>query len=377
MSKITTITNNNSKLKQGSFIFKQILLHSILVWSLLPLGLHAQRECGTPAPAKRRFFSPEELQGSRMTGPYKLKILVHVFADNNGNNRAATDSMIIVQLENMREFYSPHDICFQLTGIQQINNTDLNNHDVDEENELLPFLVPDVIDIFIHSTLNDGNETLNGSAYHIPNTYFSVVGTAIMSTNNRSTTAHEMGHCLGLLHTFAGGDENVDRSGGCANCTLAGDGLCDTEADPHSDDYNTENVIDTLCNYFGMATDACNAEYNMDPHNVMAYGRRPCRDVLTNGQGAVMRMTIGLESSLTDCLTPQNVLFSPVTNTVLTQGYYAYTAFQTITVQGVLYELSGNAGGYFGSPSTTVLPNVHFAPNTGTVVISAHNELCD
>lgn len=313
-----------------------------------------------------------------MTDPYKLRVMVHVFADENGNDRAATDSMIRVQLGNMQEFYSPHNICFELVGIQQINNSDLNFHDVsEEEDDLQPFLVPNALDWFIHETLLDSLDPLNGNAYNIPNTYFSVVGSAVMSTTNRSTTAHEMGHCLGLLHTFSGGDEHVARTGGCSNCYTAGDGLCDTEADPHSENYDTGNVIDSLCQYFGTVTDACDDLYQMDPHNVMAYGRRSCRDILTNGQGAVMRNTIELESSIFSCLTPQDVTFSPATNTSLTEGWHVFSAFQTIIIQGVLYALSLDASGYFGAPSTTVLPNVHFAPATGSVVISPQNSFCD
>ena len=363
---------------RGAFIFKQILLNSILVWSLLPTELHAQRECGTPSPAFRRFFPPEQLQRSAMTDPVHLGIVVHVFANDNGNNRAATDSLIMVQLENMKGFYAPFAICFTLLGIEQINNTDLLIHDVDEESELIPFLVPNTIDLFIHGALMDGNDNLNGSAYGIPNTYFSVVGSAMMSSTNLSTTAHEMGHCLGLYHTFQGGDENAARTGNCANCTVAGDGLCDTEADPHSDTYDTGNFIDTvLCNYFGTVTDNCNALYVMDPHNIMAYGWRPCRDIFTAGQGALMLFNITYEPSLNACITPQYVNFSPVTNETITSGLEVHVANQSITIEAIHYEINGQARGYFGAPSITVMPNVRFAPGTGSVAINAQYLICD
>jgi hypothetical protein len=47
--------------------------------------------------------------------------------------------------------------------------------------------------------------------------------------------AHEFGHFLGLAHTFDTGKgiENVARSGPNKNCDTAGDGICDTNADPY------------------------------------------------------------------------------------------------------------------------------------------------
>lgn len=130
------------------FILKK-LFHfiSIPTLSILSMDIHAQRECGTPSPEIRRFISPDKLKRVAMTDPVHLSIIVHVFANDNGNNRAATDSMIMVQLENMQGFYAPFAICFTLLGIEQINNTDLLIHDVDEESELLPFLVPNTIDL--------------------------------------------------------------------------------------------------------------------------------------------------------------------------------------------------------------------------------------
>ncbi len=360
-------------------IFRKFIQTAILHLVLcIPFSVIAQKECGTPSPEIRRFVSPEQLQRVAMTDPVHLNIFVHVIASDNGLNRAATDSMILVQLENMQEFYSPFDICFTLLGIEQINNTDLLTHDVDEVSELFPFLVPDAIDIFIHATLMDGNENLNGSAYMIPNTYLSLRASAVMSSTNQSTTAHEMGHCLGLYHTFQGGDENVARSGNCANCAESGDGLCDTEADPHSDTYDTGNFIDTtLCTYFGTVTDNCNALYVMDPHNIMTYGWRPCRDIFTPGQGAVMLFTIAHEPTLTNCITPQNVYFSPVTNMTISSGQEVYAAYQSIIIQGIHYEINGQARGYFGATSITIMPSARFAPGSGSVSLNAQHLQCN
>jgi hypothetical protein len=281
----------------------------------------------------------------------------------------------------MQEFFGPHDICFNLLGIRQINNSDLNSHNADTEaGELAQFRAPNTIDMFVHDVLvnNDGN--LNGVAYGIPSTYFSVVGSAIQDSVNRSTTAHEMGHCLGLYHTFAtiNADERVERSGPCANCQNSGDLLCDTEADPHSDTYDTDNWIDANCNFFGTVTDDCDDEYNMDPHNVMAYGRRACRDVFTTNQGSRMRAFILIDENLNDCITATNVTFSSGANTTISSGWALYSAQNAILVQGNTLTINGSARGHFSAPNVRILKSVRFNPGQGGYIhILPGNVLCD
>ena len=53
------------------------------------------------------------------------------------------------------------------------------------------------------------------------------------------TMAHEMGHLFGLKHTFENQDELVDGS----NCAFAGDGICDTPADPYVEGTDPANYI--------------------------------------------------------------------------------------------------------------------------------------
>ncbi len=74
-----------------------------------------------------------------------------------------------------------------------------------------------------------------------------------VSTKDLSTIAHELGHALGLRHTFdnfsdvnSQNNENVfqDNRAGCpCNCRLKGDYICDTQVDPYvfrNDNWNTQ-----------------------------------------------------------------------------------------------------------------------------------------
>ena len=66
---------------------------------------------------------------------------------------------------------------------------------------------------------------------------------------------HEVGHYLGLLHTFDTdmGIEHPQRSGDCLNCHEAGDGFCSTNADTEdNNNFNNlgcaNNIADRFCN---------------------------------------------------------------------------------------------------------------------------------
>ncbi|MES2649809.1 MAG: PKD domain-containing protein [Bacteroidota bacterium] len=99
--------------------------------------------------------------------------------------------------------------------------------------------------------------------------------------------AHEMGHYLGLYHTFEGGCSNLD-------CTANGDRVCDTPPDnsylPSScTDPSNSCRTDTLSDY-------SNGYFRMDVpdqvSNFMDYGNTDCSNQFTNGQAVRMHATI-------------------------------------------------------------------------------------
>ncbi len=100
-----------------------------------------------------------------------------------------------------------------------------------------------------------------------------------------NTLAHEIGHVLGLSHTHDVliEPELVDGS----NCTIGGDMLCDTPADPRLD---LPGMMLPPCTYVGTVTDANGDLYTPMLNNLMSYTLCTA-DSLTPQQGALMRYT--------------------------------------------------------------------------------------
>jgi hypothetical protein len=347
----------------------------LLVWGLIflcsEMCLHAQDRCGTKTPPLPYMVDSAIMSQSRLnaTSPLLMKVFVHVVSTTNGFNPAAGDSSIMRQLKNMQEFYAPHGICFLLVGKEQINSDDLDNHNSStEEADVSSRAIFGTMNIFIHRTLFNNDGGLNGVAYGIPSYYLSVEGSAIRDTLNRSTTAHEMGHCFGLYHTFERnyGEENIDRSGACLDCFQTGDLLCDTPADPHTDNNDTGNDIDANCNYSDNSQfQYCNGDklfYQMDPRNVMAYGSRPCRVLFTTGQGGRARTTINNNANLLAAIAPDD-------EDITTSRYYdsgrpIFAARTAVQVNSSSFTVTGAAMANFSSNSLVILkPGVTLSPS--------------
>jgi len=99
--------------------------------------------------------------------------------------------------------------------------------------------------------------------------------------------AHEMGHCLSLIHTF---ECLRNTSGNCtswecpdgSNCNTAGDRVCDTPADDPAQLWSS-----SPCAYTGGNSITCNGStlnYNPLTNNIMSYADWDCRNTFTNGQ---------------------------------------------------------------------------------------------
>lgn len=333
-------------------------------------------DCGTKVKGSPIIFTEKEQESINkilaINQPYAIKIYVTVFADDNGTNRASSDANIHRQIQNMANQYQPHNICFILMGIRQINNSDLNNHDADtEEAELSPFMVAGSLNIFIHTALPG----LFGIAYNIPNTYLSMRSDAMASTTMNSILAHEMGHCLGLYHTFETWEntkrENVARAGNCKNCTTNGDVLCDTPADDNGG-YNSTN-----CTYTGTGMDACsNASYTPLVNNIMSYFNL-CSNAFTSEQRTRMQSFLINNSSLNSFLVHDSIYLPTSANASIywsigSQTYVARDFIGVAQFSNNVYDVSGSSNQLIISKRVSLKPGTRLRPSTGRVQITAN-----
>lgn len=325
--------------------------------------------------------------------PYSIKVYLTVFANNDGSNRASTDADQLRQFNAMVEMYRPHSICFVLLGIREVRNSDLNVQDKSEESELNPFRIPGVLNLFTHAVVQNSEGTLGGTAYDIPNTgaYASLAGGNISNPDDIVTMAHEVGHVLGLLHTFEPhpGDpfhdkESVERNrdASCWDCDVDGDYVCDTPADPDQDgeDRYLRNNTTTRamgCVYTGNRRDECNVLYTPATNNFMSYGRFACLNNVTVGQGTRMRYFLANESDFVSILAPESN-FVPILGPInYTSGNWFEVARDVLTV--------GEFNTYFTGQSATVSmyakrvvvkPGVRFSPGAGGRVQVTINPNC-
>jgi len=89
------------------------------------------------------------------------------------------------------------------------------------------------------------------------------------------TISHEMGHFFGLKHTF---DKAVPELANGSNCDTAGDGFCDTPADPYVQGTDINEYINPLtCKFISTLKDFNGDYYSPDVSNIMSYyGRCIC-----------------------------------------------------------------------------------------------------
>lgn len=360
-----------------------VIFLGFLLQAIAAMPQQRQNDCGTPVrfPLKVPDAALAQQRAQQLSPlislPYPVKVFVVIFANSDGSNVAATEADVLRQFANMRDFYAPRNICFILTGIDQVNNTDLNNLDTDtEEGELSPFVRANSLTVFVHASLFSGADgSWNGFAYDIPNNYLSIVSGALSSTTNLSTLAHEMGHCLGLYHTFQSrrdADNNIirenrDRSGACKNCDTEGDLLCDTDADRNNDD---TNISATTCNYIGPTVfDACGDALLMEPTNIMTYGLRSCRDNFTANQGSRAQSFILTTAYLLNSVAEDDL--QVIATATFSTGERIYAARNTVVVNNGVQTLNytGSSQTYISSRAVTVRPNTTFAPGTGMVHI--------
>ncbi len=250
--------------------------------------------------------------GKLITGITYVPIRPHIFRATNGSGGFSLASLNSV-MASVNSYYLLNDtgIQFYLAGespdyidddglynsFTAFNETSINGHDA--VNAMNIYLV------------NQFDQTSLGGYAYFPANDIQTTRSFILTGSGESNDdlgnrliPHELGHNFNLYHTFQGSTsanaaevELVTRGAG-ANCTTAGDLLCDTPADPYNRSGASTTYVSGCPVYTGTATDPTGAAYTPSITNIMSY-YFPCSHDFTAGQYDRIQAGLALRQSHT------------------------------------------------------------------------------
>ena len=347
--------------------FIKILL---CIFSVFSLNNAKAQTLNCDTPTSPDFLKSVKLDSVRSIAGYAtaktVRVVFHILRNDDGSNAAATEAYLEAELVKIKSEFQPWDICFALIGFDYINNTTLNNSMNSNNSAHTAALFPNdwanALNIYCHKELSNNNGTgLIGTAYAIPSTHLSID----IPENFDGVLSHEIGHCLGLYHTFetAFGDELVNGS----NCSTTGDKVCDTPADPNGS-FNS-----TTCVYTGTTRDANNQLYSPMVNNLMSYYFN-CMTIFTAGQRTRVYDTIASNSTVSNMTMQTNTV--NISNQNYTSGNWWGTARNNLNVGNI-----GGAGNvtatasakiYYTSQIISLKPGFRAAPSSGRIRVVSY-----
>lgn len=282
---------------------KQFLVFFLLFFSAI---INAQQRCGTPD-AETRFYlygyddmrAPTDCTSTSTNpdpmydpGPlYIINVVVHILMNDDGSQGAISDPMVQSQIDILNEDFqalpgsngangTDIQIRFQLatedpdgnptTGITRHQNTTWYNDGGAYYNDLA--WDPNIyMNIYTNQAggnlgyvpflpMNAGGALVGGLSDRVVIlwTSFGRNGPIGPPYNQGRTVTHEVGHYLGLEHTFSGGCASATPPG----CYTSGDYLCDTNSESGPNFGCPTNPTscgspDPITNYMDYTDDLC------------------------------------------------------------------------------------------------------------------------
>jgi gliding motility-associated-like protein len=293
--------------------------------------------------------------------PYVLPVVVHVIHDNGPEN--ISDAMALQGIQHLNEAFANMGYYDQGTGVNTqiqfclakrdpdgnattgINHvqsplTELsyNTQDIDLKN-VIRWDPLRYINIWLVREICSNNGCAVAGYAYFPSAHGSLHDGIVMeakwfgsSNGNSGVQIHEMGHYLGLYHTFEGGCANND-------CLSDGDRVCDTPPDQSTAPVPCGGAANscTTDTQSGFATDQPDMYWNY-----MDYGDWDCYSAFTQGQTGRMYFFIeNVRHSLLDsdaCLDPCTI--------PITAGFTSSDNLADIGTTVNFTNTSANASGY-------------------------------
>jgi len=217
-----------------------------------------------------------------------IRLVVHILAEDDGSNPITTEEETWGHIDNLNVNYLPYRIQF-VGEIDQVNASQwrgLGESQVDQLKNATAWDPTSYLNVWATNVdFNYSFATFPWSGDVLGPTGGIIMGHFHWSSTPSSTLSHEVGHCLGLWHTFHGVDE-VSPCGDCGE--YPGSPNPDTRGDFCADTPGTPTV--TAC---GSSSDnsSCGDQlpygYTM-PENYMAYTPSSCQTMFSTQQSGRM-----------------------------------------------------------------------------------------
>jgi len=300
---------------------KNIKLWSTLLLVLYSRSLFTQDFCSTYSniPDFLQTIPQSQLRATSANTNYVIRIFFHIIRQSNGIG-GQTQSEVNTAFNTLQLDYRSYGISFELLGTDEILNDNYYNGNINfncntngntdcdgdgKFDNFHPNLHTNAIDIYLFAN----NKLNSGLAAGIPSCAL-VIGGNAYNTNLASShvLSHEIGHCLGLYHTFHGLCE-----GGCAelvngsNCSTCGDFVCDTPADPQMHQVNQNTCVWNGSTCSGSNKDTNGDSYHPSTNLFMAYIAPNCMQQHTQGQVERMKAVIANSSVLQNVIAPPTI----------------------------------------------------------------------
>ncbi len=233
-------------------------------------------------------LSPVHSTGGEITPIPKVNkeflIVAHIVT-NEDSVAGITEAHILSELKVVNTYFAPIGVSFTICEFKYFYNYNYNSVNDRTQKELYTQArLDNRINMFFVEGHTEpgiaicGNATLGG--INMPTTGGILILKGDCATS--STIAHELGHYFSLDHTFSPTDglELVNGS----NCATAGDGVCDTPADPYDESKSLSEYVNDACEFIYNGKDTNGDFYNPDVANVMGYYKKCRCPKFTHGQ---------------------------------------------------------------------------------------------